>query len=142
MIERLEHVGLSVADLDRSIAFYRDVLGFKVIRVLECAGESRLGEIVGLPGCTTRIAHLDLNDSMIELFEYQDPRGRPIAPDRTQADHGFIHVGLTSNDVLGDCARLKAQGIKFLSEPVEFRPGVWVVYFYGPDGEVCEMRQT
>jgi len=25
---------------------------------------------------------------------------------------------------------------------VEFRPGVWIVYFHGPDGEVCELRQV
>jgi hypothetical protein len=32
--------------------------------------------------------------------------------------------------------------VRFLGKPVEFRPGVWIFYFFGPDGEVCEMRQT
>ena len=31
--------------------------------------------------------------------------------------------------------------LRFLSDPVEFRPGVWVVYFLGPDGEVVELRR-
>ncbi|HUV08082.1 MAG TPA: VOC family protein, partial [Spirochaetia bacterium] len=59
-----------------------------------------------------------------------------------QADHGFIHIGFTSNDVPADYSRLKEKGVEFLSEPLEFRPKVWIVYFYGPDGEVCELRQT
>jgi catechol 2,3-dioxygenase-like lactoylglutathione lyase family enzyme len=142
MITALEHVGLSVADLDRSIAFYRDVLGFSVVRTLEVPPSLRLGDVVGLPPCTARIAHLTLGAAMLELFEYRDPVGRPIAADWTHADHGFNHIGLTSTDTRGDHARLRGQGIRFIGEPVEFRPGVWIVYFYGPDGEICELRQT
>ena len=52
------------------------------------------------------------------------------------------HIGFVSTDVRADYARLKGQGVTFFGEPVEFRPGVWVVYFYGPDGEVCELRQS
>ena len=36
---------------------------------------------------------------------------------------------------------LKKHNIKFLGEPLEFRPGVWTAYFRGPDGEACEFRQ-
>lgn len=142
MISRLEHVGLSVADLDRSIAFYRDLLGLEVLRVIEAGPTMRLGDIVGMPGCSARIAHLMKGDEMLELFEYKSPRGKPVPADRKQADLGLIHVGFTSTDTRGDYERLKAAGVSFLGEPVEFRPGVWVVYFRGPDGEVGELRQS
>jgi hypothetical protein len=33
-------------------------------------------------------------------------------------------------------------GVVFYNEPIEYRPGVWNAYFYGPDGETCEMRQS
>ncbi len=89
-----------------------------------------------------RIAHLQLGDHMLELFEYVAPRGPAIPATRTQADQGFNHIGFRTDDTRGDYARLKAQGVEFLSAPVEFRPGVWIVYFRGPDGEVCELRQT
>ena len=36
MITGMEHAGLSVVDLDRSVAFYRDLLGFEVLRILDC----------------------------------------------------------------------------------------------------------
>lgn len=138
----LEHVGLSVSDLDRSLAFYRDVLGFEVERIIEPSADLPLGEVVGMPGCLARIAHLQSEKGMLELFEYQRPRGRSIPEDRTQADKGFIHIGFTSADARAEYRELKEQGVRFISEPVEFRPGVWIFYFYGPDGEVCEMRQT
>jgi catechol 2,3-dioxygenase-like lactoylglutathione lyase family enzyme len=142
MIKGLEHAGLSVADLDRSIAFYRDLIGLEVIRVIEAGPEMRLGEVVGLPGCRARIAHLQKGSAMLELFEYQEPRGRKLPEDHKQADHGFIHVGFTSTDTRAEYQRLRSQGVQFISEPVEFRPGVWIAYFHGPDGEVCELRQT
>jgi catechol 2,3-dioxygenase-like lactoylglutathione lyase family enzyme len=138
----MEHVGLGVADLERSIAFYRDVLGFRLARVIECPPEMRLGDIVALPGCRARIAHMQTDTGMLELFEYADPRGRPVPPDRTQADAGFSHLGISSTDVRADYERLCAAGVRFLHAPVEFRPGVWIAYFSGPDGEVCEIRQS
>jgi catechol 2,3-dioxygenase-like lactoylglutathione lyase family enzyme len=142
MITNVDHVALSVASLDRSIAFYRDIIGFKVERILECGPEMRLGDVNGMPGSTARIAHLTLRNNMLELFEYQTPQGKRIPPDHKQADNGLIHLGLASTDARTDYEKLKEYGVKFLSEPIEFRSGVWIFYFYGPDGEVCELRES
>ncbi len=142
MITGLEHAALSVSDLDRSLTFYRDRLGMAVVRVIEPGEAGDLGRIVGMKGARARIAHLERGGMMLELFEYVEPRGRPDRDDRTQADLGFSHVGFRSTDVVGDYRRLCAEGVRFLGAPVEFRPGVWVVYFRGPDGEICELRQS
>jgi catechol 2,3-dioxygenase-like lactoylglutathione lyase family enzyme len=142
MIKGMEHTALSVQDLDRSIAFYQDRMGMTLERIIESGPEMGLGDIVGIPGCSARIAHLSSGAFMLELFEYTDPRGKRVPTDRTQADHGFSHIGFTSTDARADYASLKQHGVEFLGEPVEYRPGVWVVYFYGPDHEVCELRQT
>ena len=142
MIKGIEHTALSVSDLDRSVEFYCDRLGFDLVRILECPSESGLGDVVGLPGCRARIAHVQAGKMMLELFEYQNPRGKPVPENHTQADHGFVHAGLTSTDTRADYARLKNVGVRFMGEPKEFRPDVWIVYFFGPDGEVLELRQT
>ena len=143
MITQLEHVALSVRDMEKSLAFYRDILGMRVLRELEPGtGAEKLGVIAGMPNCRARIVHLDLGGTMLELFQYEAPEGRPEPADRRQADHGYIHIGLTSTDTIADYERLRAQGVEFISEPLEFRPGVWIVYFRGLDGEVCELRQS
>jgi catechol 2,3-dioxygenase-like lactoylglutathione lyase family enzyme len=138
----LEHPALSVASLERSIAFYRDVLGLELQRIIEVPDRPRLGEVVNIPGCAARIAHLQSGPVILELLEYIAPRGRPVPPDRTQADLGFTHIGFASKDIHADYARLRRMGVVFYNEPIEYRPGVWNAYFFGPDGETCEMRQS
>jgi len=135
-------MALSVADMQRSLEFYRDLLGLNLVRELDCGPDTQLGQVVGLPGCHAKIAHLMCGETMLELFEYTDPRGDPISGQHSQANQGFVHIGFQSNDVRGDYRRLADQQVSFISEPVEFRPGVWIVYFHGPDGEVCELRET
>jgi catechol 2,3-dioxygenase-like lactoylglutathione lyase family enzyme len=138
----LEHPALSVASLERSIAFYRDVLGLELLRIIEVPDRPRLGEVVNIPGCAARIAHLQSGPVILELLEYVTPRGRPVARERTQADLGFTHIGFASTDIHADYARLRRMGVAFYNEPIEYRPGVWNAYFYGPDRETCEMRQS
>ena len=60
----------------------------------------------------------------------------------SQAHHGFSHIALSSDDIWADYERLREKEVAFISEPIEFRPQVWGVYFRGPDGETCEMRQA
>ncbi len=105
-------------------------------------GGEKLGVVVGMPACQSRIVHLNLGGTMLELFQYMEPKGKPLNSDHKQADIGFTHIGLSSDNVRSDYQRLKAEGVVFLSEPVEFRPGVWIIYLHGPDGEVCELRQA
>ena len=142
MIHHIEHVGLSVSNLERSIDFYCRNFNLKVELILEPSKDLPLDKIVGLPGCKVRIAHLSSGGAILELFEYIKPKGEPVSPQATQADKGFIHMGFKTTDLQKEYAYLSAQGVRFFSEPVEIRPSVWVVYFYGPDGEVCELRQS
>ena len=140
MIESMEHVGLSVQNLDRSIEFYCSNFGFKVLRTIE--GSELLGKVVGMPGCKASIAHLGNGPSVLELFEYREPNGKIIPPERKQADKGFSHIGFRSTDVREDYRKLKKAGVRFISEPVEFRKNTWLCYFYGPDDEVGEIRES
>ena len=140
MIEAMEHVGLSVSDLKRSTDFYCGNFGFKVLRTIE--GSELLGKIVGMPGCKASIVHLGKGDSVLELFHYREPNGKLIPPERMQADKGFSHLGFRSSDVRKDYQKLKDAGVRFISEPVELRENVWLCYFYGPDGEVGEIRES
>lgn len=69
MIRQLEHPALNVADLDRSMAFYRGKPGFSVIRILEPPDDPNLGTIAGMAGAKARIAHLKFGENMLDYFE-------------------------------------------------------------------------
>ena len=141
MFQRIEHTALSVSDLERSVAFYRDLIGMEVVMEVDFSDET-LGAVNGLAGCKARVVHLKLGPSVLELFEYREPKGSDAAAQLRQCDTGYIHIGLRVTDIHRHYAELRAAGVRFFSEPVEIRPGTFIVYFEGPDREVCEMRQV
>ena len=140
MIHCLEHFALSVSDMERSLAFYRDFVGMKVVLEVDFS-DDRIERITGIPEAKCRVVHLELGGAILELFQYYNPPGRRIPSEQRQCDNGFTHIGFRVTDIHAHIEQLKERGMKFLGEPVEIRPEVWVVYFRGPDGEVCEFRQ-
>ena len=140
MIQSLGHVALGVSKMERSLEFYRDFLGMKVLMELDIT-DDRIARVIGVKGAACKIAHLQLGEGILELFEYTNPKGSNKAKNINQYDQGLIHIGFEVDDFHAHIKQLEQKNIKLLGEPVEFRPDVWVAYFYGPDGEVCEIRQ-
>ena len=138
MFIRMDHAAVCVSDMERSIAFYRDVLGFE--RVFDRTFSDKMANILGVPAADARIVHMRLGTDMVELFDYRTPAAisREPAPQWAQ---GITHIGLRVQDFRTTYKALLGRGVRFMGEPAEIRPGVWVAYFYGPDGEVLEMRE-
>ena len=88
------------------------------------------------------VKSLFLGDGVLELFEYYEPVGTNKARSMGQYDHGIVHIGFEVDDFHVRMEHLRKNNVKFLGEPVEFRPGVWVLYFFGPDGEACELHDV
>jgi len=143
MVYVLRQVALSVSDIEQSIAFYSDLMGMKKTLDLE-AFDDRIGRVIGIPGAKCRIVHLAVkedSEAVLELFQYCEPAGQNKAKDMRQCDHGFTHIGFDVTDFPKHLEQLKKRNVELLGDPIEFRPGVHIVYFRGPDGEVCEFRQ-
>lgn len=143
----LHHTGLTVADLDRSLAFYRDLLGFEVVLEQEKKG-GYLGAIVGQPDAHVRMAHVKLpgSDHRLELFQYLLPRGEepsePLEPWRI----GPTHVCLIVDELQAVHDWLGAAGVdSFLSAPIEVDTGAnaggKALYLRDPDGVLLEFLQ-
>ncbi len=138
-VRRIHHLGITVAQLDRSLAFYRDLLGLGVLGI---SADEDVGAIVGLPGARVRVADLDAQDGqIIELLEYRSAGGDPSArgPDTV----GSCHLSLQVADLRSVLARLAAAGFMPVGEPAKLHGGVWqdctVVYVRDPDGVFVEL---
>jgi catechol 2,3-dioxygenase-like lactoylglutathione lyase family enzyme len=140
----LAHTGFTVRDLDRSLAFYRDVLGMEVVFEQEKRG-GYLAEIVGYRDAHVRMAHLRFQGGghRVELFEYlhPTPQGDPGEP----RDVGITHVCLAVDDIDALFERVVAAGASPLSQPVLVDTGANAggrgVYVRDPDGVLLELFQ-
>src|SRR4030081_2822880 len=93
-----DHTGITVSNLERSLAFWRDVLGFELSHRAHQAGELA-SEITGVPGAEISLAVLKAPGHKIELLEYQAPADRKQGADRRPCDIGSAHVALTVDDL-------------------------------------------
>jgi catechol 2,3-dioxygenase-like lactoylglutathione lyase family enzyme len=139
MFTKADHVAMSVRDMGKVIAFYRDVVGME--KVFDREFDAPMARLIGVEGARARVVHMRLGDSTIELFDYVFPKGREPRPDRRQSDYGLTHIGFIVEDFWGTYQHLLDHGVEFLGEPVEIRPGVFVAYFRGAEYEVCEIRE-
>jgi len=139
MFKRADHTGMSVKDMEKAIAFYRDIVGME--KAFDREFDVPMARLIGIEGARVRIVHMKLGESAVELFQYQYPEGREPRLDHRQSDYGLTHIGFIVEDFWGTYQHLVDHGIEFLGEPVEIRPGVFVAYFRGVEYEVCEIRE-
>jgi catechol 2,3-dioxygenase-like lactoylglutathione lyase family enzyme len=141
-ILRLNHGSVTVADLDRSIGFWRDVIGLELLGSGEVAFP-HLDEIIGLGPTRLRWAEFAVPDgTMIELFQYLEPRGTPLQ--QRTCDPGAAHFCFEVSDIDGLVARCYTAGIATRSAgPVRIVQGDYVdwrcVYLSDPDGFTVEL---
>ena len=98
-VNRVNHTGISVADMERSLTFYRDLLGLELIFDSDVDDVVDLNAVVGMERARGRVAWLRAGDTMIELWQWDHPQGRPLPEDYRPADKGVTHFALEVDDV-------------------------------------------
>jgi catechol 2,3-dioxygenase-like lactoylglutathione lyase family enzyme len=138
------HTSFTVAELERSLAFFRDLLGLEVVYTREVR-DDYFGRIVGHPGAVVKAALLRIPGSShhVELFEYVQPPGQPHHP--RPCDPGSCHLSLLTDDLPGLCRELRARGAEGVGEPVLITAGPnrggYGVYLSDPNGILIELFQ-
>jgi catechol 2,3-dioxygenase-like lactoylglutathione lyase family enzyme len=145
MIRDVDCIGITVSDMKRSLAFYTNVLSFKLVSQTK-SGPVNGEQLTGVPGAHMHVARLQLGDEFIELIQYTTPRGRPIPVDSLSNDHWFQHIAIIVSDMEKAYARLCAHNVDHASPAPQRLPdwnpdagGVEAFYFRDPDGNPIEI---
>lgn len=134
-------IGVCVRDLDRAMAFYRDVLGMSVFSVDEVTPDE--SSRAGLAPNGYRIARMetDSGDRLKLVAPYLVP---PRQPQTTHvlARHGIAYLTYIVPDLAGIERRLRAAGATLrTTRSVQFRPAVKLLFAEDPDGNFLEFVQ-
>jgi catechol 2,3-dioxygenase-like lactoylglutathione lyase family enzyme len=143
------HFSFTVADIERSIVFYRDVLGFELIHRQEQANEYTR-RLVGYADAHLKVAQFALpgqprgrSTHDLELIEFVAPRG--IRGDIGICNPGAAHLAIGVDDIQDRYRRLTNAGVHFFSPPNPITAGIneggFTCYFHDPDQIVLEMVQ-
>src|SRR5437763_150383 len=143
-LEGVHHVGLSVADVDRSLAFWEQVLGTKA-RFRGRLDRPYLGESVGYPGIAIEAALIDLpGGGMLELLDYQIDK-HPNSEARANPGNVHLCLRVSDADAAWRCAVEAGARPTRAEGPVDVdagpNRGARVAYFHDPDGISFEIYQ-
>ncbi len=141
MIRGIHHTAISTADLERSIGFYRDLLGFEMVMDFSWPeGTENMNATHELEETSGRVVLLKAGNAMIELFQFETPTPKPLDPDRRLCEHGITHFCIDVDDIDLEYERLKAAGMRFHCPPVDYG-SVKTTYGRDPDGNVIELQE-
>lgn len=143
------HASWTVADMERTLPFYTDLLGLEVVHE-QVQDNDYTRQLVGVPEARLRVVllrapgtHAGPSGHLIELVEYLHPKGREL--DSTPNNVGAAHFAFLVDDVSEMHARLSKAGVTFVSPPVAITQGRnrggYTCYLRDPDGFTLELMQ-
>ncbi|WP_455377209.1 VOC family protein [Petrachloros mirabilis] len=146
VIQSITSVGFTVSDMERSIAFYRDVLTFNPISDEEVDGPE-YDHLYGIFGVRVRIVRMELGRQQIELTQFLSPPDvRPIPVPSYSNDLWFQHFAIVVRDMNEAWAQLRRHHVRQISPRPQTIPqsneaaaGIKAIKFRDPDGHNLEL---
>jgi len=138
-----DHTGITVTNLERSLAFWQRTLGFELSHRAHHKG-ALASEVTGVPGAEISLAVLKGYGHKIELLEYLAPANRKRIALRP-CDVGSVHVALLVDSLDAVLERIAASGWQAAGKPQTLKTGPnagkRVVYVRDPHGKTIELMQ-
>jgi len=136
----IHHAAFTVSNMERSIGFYRDILGMEVLWDSVQAGVKYKGpvcdKITGCPETEQRVVYMGIGGSFLELVEYT-PTGKALENHRA-SDVGASHVCFKTDDINALYEKLLANNAQMHCSPQEGISNL-IMYFRDPDGIILEV---
>lgn len=138
------HTGVTVSNIDRSIAFYRDVLGFEVTDKINCRGEL-FEQVTGVPEAEIIIAYVKAPGHTLELLQYTSPGDRVPCTARP-CDPGALHLAFRVRNIEAVIAAVRKAGLTPVNPVIPQvtdgpAKGLKAIYTKDPDGIVIEFME-
>lgn len=145
-VQSIAAIGFTVSDMDRSIAFYRDVLTFKPVSDVEVDGPE-YDQLWGIFGVRARVARMQLGEQQLELIEFISPPDlRTIPMPSYSHDLWFQHFAIVVRDMGAAWAQLRKHHVRQISPRPQTIPasnspaaGIKAMKFRDPDGHNLEL---
>jgi len=138
-----DHTGFTVTNIEKSITFWQDVLGFKLSHRAHHTGELA-SEVTGVPEAEILIAVLKGYGHKVELLQYLAPAERRRVAVRP-CDVGSVHIAFTVDDLDAVVRAIAASGWETAGRPQTLisgpNAGRRVAYVRDPDGTTIEFMQ-
>lgn len=139
---KMNHVGISVSNIERSIDFYRDMLGMQQLSDVFPFSGPDFEDIMALDGAQGRMCVLSSGDLQVELFEFSAPASTAKDPNYSVGDRGISHFGIEVADIDSLYRRLQEAGVRIHSPIKTFFSGTRAIYARDPDGNVFELVES
>jgi catechol 2,3-dioxygenase-like lactoylglutathione lyase family enzyme len=134
------HVSFTVGDIERSVSFYRDILGMELEMAPRELEGPLLAEVTGNPGAHLKVAFVRLGEYRIELIQYLHPLGKQVRLGLN--DVGSAHIAFGVDNVQEAYEILSRKGVNFKSKPGRSREdGKPLVFLFDPDGNHLELNE-
>jgi len=145
-VQSVASIGFTVSDMDRSIAFYHDVLTFRLVSDVEVDGPE-YDRLYGVFGVRARIVRMRLGEQQIELTQFISPPDlRPIPVPSYSHDLWFQHFAIVVRDMEAAWAQLRKHHVRQISPRPQTIPvsnqaaaGIKAIKFRDPDGHNLEL---
>ncbi len=138
-------VATTVADMDRSLRFYTEVLSFEKVSDSSVSGEAH-EQLFGVAGAKARVVRIRLGAEDLDLIQFKDTHGRPVPFDSRSNDRWFQHVAIIVSDMDRAYAWLRKNKVEYASSGPQTLPdwnpnagGIKAFYFKDPDGHPLEI---
>lgn len=142
-IRRFSHVGICVSELERSLAFYRDALGFREVHRFDVAGDAP-ETLLGLRDVDLEAVFLERDGVRIELLSYRSPPHRGSGEPRPMNALGLTHLSLRVDDLADTIIALERAGARILhgTRTWNGERASGAVFAVDPDGTRIELIQS